>query len=800
MKGVLRGGLLLLAMVTIAAVAYAFLPEIVSAALSSRLVAAGYARHQIVISDIGWRKATVAAFNLDADDAAFHLELRNIQVEYTLAELMYGRIRTIEIASLQAVLQAGPPSNESATVQLPVVSFALIPARHIQVRQLDVVFPKTLPLQSLSGSIDYQSGVLHAPFLLTSTLGLLQFRSEIGQDGRVDIALTPQVDGGGGLREMLALTGSVNQRDHQLSFSGRLHADAGMLWQLSTSGAMDSAAVAGVVDADVDLSLPDQLPSTADALVSLLMAKVHMQADLSVRARGELKQLSGRGALDVQCQQGGCDWSLDREGQLLASLPDASTPVLLSWPSGLNGRIAMAGRDLTLLLPARQSLELGKFSIATHVFPDTELRLDAPLRLSYRDGVWGMEGISVALPAQSLQLGGVAVSHAGGDISLQPAAAGEVKGQLRVSGVRAVLPGVMIPPVDLSVTLAVGLEKIAANCTLASQDGMIQLTGRAIQQRATGSGVLSWSLPGIRFSHEYPLSRLLDLKKALDVDAGVLTLAGSSHWQPHGHTYTVTHHLDVDLKDISGVVGDGQFEGMSSHIVLDGADVLRSTPARIEVTRFNNGVPVQDLGGNMALSLPLSGDQKPALHLTDFSASMLGGKISIPEMSFDLNRNGGSFPVLLEHLDIEQILALERHEGLYGNGFLDGTIPLAWTSTGVSVSAGRLAARPPGGKIRYIADSTTRTLAASNMSLNIVLGIISDFHYHQMDVAMDYAADGRLLMQIHLAGNNPAYANGRSVEFNLNLEENVLRLLESLRVAGDISKKVDERVQKRLRK
>ncbi|TLS74043.1 hypothetical protein FE236_12015 [Mariprofundus erugo] len=800
MKVVLRvSTLLLLAAMMMVAATYHFLPQIVSAVLSSRLAAAGYAKHQITISDIGWHKAVLESFRLDADDASFHLELRNIAIEYALNELIHGRIRSIEVASLQASVKSAPPAKESTPVPLPVATFALIPAQRVLIRQMSVVLPEGSPLQSLSGSIDYQSGVLHAPMLLSSPLGLMHVRAEVGQDGHVDVALNPQV-AGSKASEMLSLAGTVSRQPHQLQFGGRVHADAAALWQLSARGDLNAASVAGRIDADVNFSLPDQLPSTADAFFSALIARVHLLVDLSAVPQGALKQVTGRGGLSVECRDAGCDWHLDGGGAFQASLAAATSPIVLSWPSGFAGRVDIADRGLTLILPARQSVRLGKFSVGSAALPETVLGLDAPLRLSYRDGVWHPQAVALAVSPQSLQLAGMPVTHAGAKVALQPAAGGGINAALHVTGVNAAVPGMQPFPFDLSGTLALDQANMTANATLATQDGMVQLNGRVVQQRATGDGAGTWSVPAIAFSREHPLSRLLDLKKAFDVDGGVLALTGSSHWQQHDGRYVVSHHVEIDLKGGSGVVGDGLFDGLSTRMVLDGEGGLRSKPARIEMASFNNGVPIRDLSVNLVLKLPLSGDRKPALYLSDFSASLLGGKVSSPEMVFDFNRSGSSFPVLLEHVDIEQILALERHEGLYGNGFLDGSIPLTWSPAGVSVSGGKLAARSPGGKIRYIADNTTRALAESNMSMNIVLGIISDFHYHQMDVAMDYAADGRLLMQVHLAGNNPAYANGRAVEFNLNLEENVLRLLESLRVAGDISRKVDERLQKRMKK
>jgi len=201
----------------------------------------------------------------------------------------------------------------------------------------------------------------------------------------------------------------------------------------------------------------------------------------------------------------------------------------------------------------------------------------------------------------------------------------------------------------------------------------------------------------------------------------------------------------------------------------------------------------------VGLELPLQGG-RPVVSVDDLSAQLLGGQVTGHAIVMDLNRQRNPFTLSVEHLDIEQILALERQEGLSGNGMLDGTIPMLLTPKGVTVAQGHLSARAPGGVIRYATNATAQALAAGNSKMDMVLGIFRDFHYDEMDVLADYAIDGALKMQVRLAGKNPAYAAGRAVAFNLSLEENVLQLMKSLSVDSGVSKTLDQRVQQRLKK
>jgi hypothetical protein len=79
----------------------------------------------------------------------------------------------------------------------------------------------------------------------------------------------------------------------------------------------------------------------------------------------------------------------------------------------------------------------------------------------------------------------------------------------------------------------------------------------------------------------------------------------------------------------------------------------------------------------------------------------------------------------------------------------------------------------------------------------MAMQILNDFHFSVLHTQADYQPDGQLALCIELRGNNPGYENGRPIEFNLNIEENVLKLLQSLRAAGEISDRVEEGIRRK---
>ena len=75
----------------------------------------------------------------------------------------------------------------------------------------------------------------------------------------------------------------------------------------------------------------------------------------------------------------------------------------------------------------------------------------------------------------------------------------------------------------------------------------------------------------------------------------------------------------------------------------------------------------------------------------------------------------------------------------------------------------------------------------------MLVDTLSDFQYHDLQVALDYSEAGDLLANSTIRGKNPHYQQGRDIHFNLTIEENVGTLLRSLRMGDDLTRKVQNR-------
>ncbi len=71
------------------------------------------------------------------------------------------------------------------------------------------------------------------------------------------------------------------------------------------------------------------------------------------------------------------------------------------------------------------------------------------------------------------------------------------------------------------------------------------------------------------------------------------------------------------------------------------------------------------------------------------------------------------------------------------------------------------------------------------------------FHYDGLKVGVEYQTDGTLKLQTTLQENNPALQKGRPIHLNLNMQENIPALLQSLQVTHGIEEQIEKMVQER---
>lgn len=290
--------------------------------------------------------------------------------------------------------------------------------------------------------------------------------------------------------------------------------------------------------------------------------------------------------------------------------------------------------------------------------------------------------------------------------------------------------------------------------------------------------------------------RLRQLVPALEFPAtlitGELELSGRANWAHRNGEWQAEVGIDALLENLGGAYDEAYFSGVNGRLSLQiYPEILSTAPQQLKVSHADAGVVCTDTMAEFTLRPSKFGDL-PIIEILQAQTQLLQGRLSLKPGSYDLNREKQDLRVILDNIDLNELVRMQQLEGIQATGLLSGQLPVLLNNGEISIDNGQLQAMAPGGTLRYNANE--EALAANEYTETVMLAL-KNFNYDVLRADTNYEPDGTLLLKLQLQGNNPDFEQGRQVNLNINLEQNVLKLLESLRLIEGVSDRLDKQVQ-----
>lgn len=309
----------------------------------------------------------------------------------------------------------------------------------------------------------------------------------------------------------------------------------------------------------------------------------------------------------------------------------------------------------------------------------------------------------------------------------------------------------------------------------------------------TDIGVVTFNTGKAMPNSEQPLfvTALKNWDEPYDLVSGSVVANGKYRWKSDDESLTV----NLWAEDAGGFYEDVLFSGLEYEAQLELLPEIRTLkPSTLKIDIVDIGIPVTDIRALIELK-PTSHGTLPMAITNNLQMNLLAGKVTGDDIKYDLNSERNQFDLEISGLDLSAVVAMQQVEGLQATGLMDGRIPVHINKDGLAVTNGALHARPPGGRIQYSPVGGTQDMEQAAPGTNIVFEILEDLNYHTLETGVSYTPDGDLTLNLAIKGRSPKLDKKRPVHFNLNLEQNVLQLLRSLRIAEDIDSVLDKNVQ-----
>jgi hypothetical protein len=216
--------------------------------------------------------------------------------------------------------------------------------------------------------------------------------------------------------------------------------------------------------------------------------------------------------------------------------------------------------------------------------------------------------------------------------------------------------------------------------------------------------------------------------------------------------------------------------------------------AQLTVGTITAAVPAESLSARVAGAWPWSSGAP--LRVEGLRLRLLGGEAALD--SLRLPQRGRPVTLRLRGIRLEQVSALHGEEVVSLGGAVDADLPLHLDHGSLLIEDGTVRNATPV-RLRLTDADAIAAFKMNNPTLAEAADWLSDLHVDHLDGTVNLKRDGALVLVATIEGRNPQRGD-RPVRLNYRHEENLLHLLQSLRIGSDLSRGIEQRLSPQQRR
>ena len=257
------------------------------------------------------------------------------------------------------------------------------------------------------------------------------------------------------------------------------------------------------------------------------------------------------------------------------------------------------------------------------------------------------------------------------------------------------------------------------------------------------------------------------------------------------------YDLNKQVAAVKSIINASDIAGTDDSVLFDGVTLDSKLDYRFEKQRLIINRDKQQLKiANLFIGVPIQALQLDAqvngfdVIVDHFKARLLGGRIDFADFKL---KAPSQTSIKLSGLSLSEVIRYSAYPEIKSKGIIDGVLPLSLTEQGPVIKNGKVSARYPGGYIKVPENTVIKTMGRENPAFSFTMQMLSNLQFDTLQGVFDYAADGESSLKIEMKGINPNVSGTRPVTFNYSHNENILKLLESLRFNERLIKQIEER-------
>jgi hypothetical protein len=216
--------------------------------------------------------------------------------------------------------------------------------------------------------------------------------------------------------------------------------------------------------------------------------------------------------------------------------------------------------------------------------------------------------------------------------------------------------------------------------------------------------------------------------------------------------------------------------------------------AQVTAGAIMAAVPAELLSARVAGAWPWSA--RAPLEIEGLRLRLLGGEATLDTLK--LPQRGRPVTLRLRGIQLEQVSALHGDEVVSLGGAVEADLPLHLDHGRLLIADGTVRNTTPV-RLRLTDAEAIAAFKENNPTLAQAADWLSDLHVDRLEGTVNLERDGALVLVATIEGRNPQRGD-RPVRLNYRHEENLLQLLQSLRIGSDLSRGIEQRLSPQQRK
>ena len=744
------------------------LPQILARVAMTKLEALGATAIDLKLAEVSLTKSRIEKlhFLLSQKTRRYTVDARDIKLSYNLPALLTGNLDSVVVPELSVFVKvlADSDTNKSRNIPLPAVWLESLPFRNLDINDLQFEFTD---INNITQHIEIDGRLEHG---ISLTRLRLNIHSNKYGAHRLELNMMPNGVSDMVLSYMQTPTTAVQYM--ALSSSKWVSTDR----QLQTE-----------LGIDIDVAALQQLlvQSGIDTLPKGIRGQLKLKGLMQLPFNGSpLWQPSGRVSLQ------------------LPKLKNMAKDLVLNAPLA----VTLDQQQVQWRFDTGAQLSLRKINISGIGIKSLKAKLLSAFACQYKltKSHWSCQASRLALAIPSINRAKNSITTSAGKLEFKSASGNLTSWSARL---HTDMPNWVINITRENTVKQITFERVlgdidASNQTVHAKLAFVAAGGgatlhvNASHELKNKAGQLQyWLAPVDLRQHGAVFATIYsDWPTGLVLNDGMMDVSGKLFWSKN--KLSRTPQATITMKNVSGAYDEIGFTKLTTTLDVRGLlEPQIKSRQEIRLAMLDAGTPLTDI--SLQAEMLMRGNRKPELIISDLTMKTLGGKLSGKQIELDFARKQNPFTLQVSGLNVEELFKLEQKQDVLGTGIIDGELPLMLTADGIIMQNAQLTARKPGGKLQYRANQGMRNMAQSNAGMQLLVIALKDFTYKVLEVVANYTPDGLLKLNVRIEGSNPELEGGRPVHLNVDVEDNILELLRSLRLADEIGDKIGEQVQQR---